>query len=73
MQLLRSKAVAAKFSTSENTIWRWSRETDFPKPFKVNGLTVWDENELNNWLTSKKEMSNGSRSETESGHIPADV
>lgn len=32
-----------KLPVSPATIWRWVRADKFPKPFKLGGMTVWDE------------------------------
>lgn len=44
---LRASGMAKKFSASEQTIWRWTRDNPyFPKPKKLSQrCTVWDEDE----------------------------
>lgn len=61
MKTLRVEAVAAKVGLGVSTVWQWSRRGDFPKPFSYNStVVVWDEEDIDNWLKAKKEMSHGS-------------
>jgi len=44
--LVRLPVVAALFSVSVATVWRWSRSGELPKPTHVGGLTFWRVDEL---------------------------
>jgi len=49
-QYLSDKAIAAKYATSRQTIWRWVREGKLPKPIKLSsGTTRWKESDLLQW------------------------
>jgi len=51
--------VAAKIGVHKQTIWRWYKKKQFPAPIELTPKTfVWDEADVDNWLTSKKEMQN---------------
>ena len=42
--------VAARFSVSKDTIWRWRRNGDFPAPRKLGGNTSrWRLSEIEEW------------------------
>ena len=42
--------VAARYAVSRTTIWRWSKETDFPDPVRLGpGTTRWRLSELEDW------------------------
>lgn len=61
MNTLRVEAVASKVGLGVSTVWQWSRRGDFPKPFLLsNMVAVWDEEDIDNWLKAKKEISHGS-------------
>lgn len=32
------------------TIWRWVQNDQFPKPFRLNGMAVWDADEVDEFL-----------------------
>ncbi|MGR3610141.1 MAG: helix-turn-helix transcriptional regulator [Sulfitobacter sp.] len=49
MQYLSDKSLATRFSVCRTTIWRWSREGDFPKPVKLGGATRWGLPEIEAW------------------------
>lgn len=36
---LSVEQVASRYNVSKDTIWRWRREGDFPKPLKLGGKT----------------------------------
>ncbi|MCL3882995.1 helix-turn-helix domain-containing protein [Marivita sp. GX14005] len=36
---LSVEQVALRYNVSKDTIWRWRREGDFPKPVKLGGKT----------------------------------
>ncbi len=53
--LATTKSKNGKFPVSPATIWRWVKEGDFPKPFKLGkNKTVWDAGEVNAWIEEKK-------------------
>jgi len=53
--------VAAKVGVHKQTIWRWSKQKLFPAPVQIGPKTWrWLEEDVDNWLTSKKEMRNES-------------
>jgi predicted DNA-binding transcriptional regulator AlpA len=61
---IRLPSVSNLTGMSRATIWRKVREdSGFPKPFHLSAsITVWDEEEILDWLASKKaEMLCGSR------------
>lgn len=43
---LSVKSVAQRFDISENTVWRWVRNGEFPAPVKFSGTTRWREEDL---------------------------
>lgn len=49
------KNVAESFAVTVATIWRWSRETDFPKPFRLNGATRWRQSEISAWAERQRQ------------------
>ena len=56
--LLRMKHLADKLSLSKSTIWLWIRNNDFPKPNKINGVSVWKKDTIDEWIaehTDKRE------------------
>lgn len=61
MKTLRVWAVADKTGLAKQTIYdKKFRDPTFPKPFKLGSATVWDEEEIDNWLQAKKGASHGS-------------
>ncbi|WP_241524131.1 helix-turn-helix transcriptional regulator [Oceaniglobus indicus] len=47
---LAVEQVAVRFSVSKDTIWRWRREGDFPKPVKLGGRTTrWRLSDIEDW------------------------
>lgn len=41
---------------SPATLWRWTKNGTFPKPFKIGeNSTVWDAAEVDAWLATRKE------------------
>jgi prophage regulatory protein len=36
---LSVEQVASRYNVSKDTIWRWRREGDFPKPIRLGGKT----------------------------------
>lgn len=50
MTYLTVKQLAARFSVSVPSIWRWTRETDFPKPIKLtSNCTRWKLEDVEAW------------------------
>ena len=49
--LLRMKHLTDKLSLSKSTIWLWIRNNDFPKPNKINGVSVWKKDTIDEWIT----------------------
>ena len=40
----------------KSTIFRWATsDAEFPKPFKLNGRTVWDEEDIDSYLLTRKQ------------------
>ncbi|RKG40721.1 helix-turn-helix transcriptional regulator [Acinetobacter sp. WCHAc060007] len=39
---------------SEKTVWTWVREGKFPKPFKMNGRTVWRLSDVETWIAEQE-------------------
>jgi predicted DNA-binding transcriptional regulator AlpA len=56
MKLLRASKVAEKLGVSVPSVWRLAKTTQFPKGFKISeGITVWDEQELDGYISSLKQ------------------
>ena len=58
--LLRMKHLTDKLSLSKSTIWLWIRNNEFPKPNKINGVSVWKKDTIDEWInenTNKEEES----------------
>ena len=49
--LLRMKHLTEILSVSKSTIWLWIRNNDFPKPNKINGVSVWKKDTIDEWIT----------------------
>lgn len=63
MKTLRVKDVASKVGISIPSIWRLASLGEFPKPFKLSqGVTVWDEEDLDSYLLTRKQENNHGRS-----------
>lgn len=42
--------VAKRFDVSKDSIWRWKRKGDFPKPVKLGGSTTrWRLSDIERW------------------------
>lgn len=54
---IADSALAARFGTSRNTIWRWAAENgDFPKPVKLSPrCTRWLLADVEAWEQSRKQ------------------
>lgn len=47
---LSVEQVAARYNVSKDTIWRWRRDGDFPKPIKLGGKTSrWRSSDIDAW------------------------
>lgn len=40
---------------SESTLYTWIREGKFPQPLKVNGVSVWTDEMINDWLQQQEQ------------------
>ena len=50
MKYLTDKQLAERFSTSRNTIWRWSKNNKLPQPVRLtDGCTRWRLVDIENW------------------------
>ena len=50
-QLLRVKQLIKLLSISKSTFYGWIKDDKFPKGTKINGITVWREGEINDWVS----------------------
>lgn len=50
---VRLPVVAALFSISSATVWRWCRSGHLPAPTRINGVTFWSVGELRACLQSR--------------------
>ena len=48
--LLRMKHLTEKLSLSKSTIWLWIRNNEFPKPNKINSVSVWKKDAIDQWI-----------------------
>ncbi len=47
---LSVEQVAQRFNVSKDTIWRWKRKSEFPKPVKLGGTTTrWRLADIEEW------------------------
>jgi len=68
MRTLRVTEVARKTGISKPTIWKWTRTgaNDFPKPLHLaSRVTVWDEDDIDQWLITRKQITQEARNETQ--------
>lgn len=56
--VIRLPGACELLGVSRATIWRWvDNDPSFPQPFKLSeGVTVWDEAEVLQWIEAKKSM-----------------
>ena len=54
--LLRMKHLTEKLSLSKSTIWLWIRNNEFPKPNKINGVSVWKIDTIDQWIKENISM-----------------
>ena len=61
MNLLKPEEVSEKLGITKAALPALrTRETTFPQPIKVSQKVLrWDEEDIDNWLNSKKESNNG--------------
>ena len=53
-KLIRIPGMCAKFGgCSPSTIWRRCADGSIPKPTKIGGMTVWDEDEVDERIEAK--------------------
>ena len=56
-QYIADTALAARYSVSRNTIWRWSEKGEMPRPVKLSpGCTRWSLAEVEAWEQSRKQL-----------------
>ena len=54
MEVLRIKDIMELLSVSRSTVWRWSKQRDFPSKIQLGGNTVgWFQKDLFAWLGSR--------------------
>lgn len=54
---VRLPVVAALFSISRATVWRWCKSGDLPRPIRINGVTFWNVGELRDMLQLNRRRS----------------
>jgi len=61
MKLLRPNEVSEKLGISKGALPALRRrDNSFPQPIRVSQKVLrWDEEDINDWLTEKKESTNG--------------
>ena len=53
-KMIRIPGMCAKFGgCSPSTIWRRVNDDSIPKPMKIGGMTVWDEDEVDERINTK--------------------
>lgn len=61
-RFLRSKDIRARYSISDPTLFRWTRDGKFPEPEYMNGCRVWRQSVVEaaeaKMLTSDERMPN---------------
>lgn len=54
-QYLTDKECASRYCVSRDTIWRWKRNGEFPKPIKLGeACTRWKLQSLEEWEEAKE-------------------
>jgi predicted DNA-binding transcriptional regulator AlpA len=54
-EIASTKEKSGKLPVSQATIWRWVKEGNFPKPFKLGErITVWNLEEIEIFITKKQ-------------------
>lgn len=64
MKLISLPVLEAKTAGCKASIYRWIKERDFPKPIKIGRKSVWDEADVDAWLTARKAESSGEATPT---------
>lgn len=60
MFLIKQKEVCQLTGKSRTTIWRWTRNGDFPRPFKIGPNSIaWTREQLDAWLADKSNSNGG--------------
>jgi len=55
-KLITKKQVARILGVSSSTVFRWTNTGHLPKPFSIGpNRTVWDLEELNEWIENRKQ------------------
>jgi prophage regulatory protein len=53
-QYVADVALAARYSVSRNTIWRWTEKGELPQPLKLSpGCTRWRLSDVEAWEASR--------------------
>jgi prophage regulatory protein len=55
MKLLSTKQVIEATGLCRTTIWRLVRDGLFPKPIKIGSMSRFDSDDLDKWLSSRKQ------------------
>jgi|TARA_Y100000294_G_scaffold40410_1_gene36581 predicted DNA-binding transcriptional regulator AlpA len=53
VRLMRMKQISAYTSLSKPYLYKLISEGDFPNPVFVNGIRVWEKENIDQWLESK--------------------
>lgn len=53
-RLLPLAVVAERLGASRETLWSWRRDEVGPPSYKIRGLVVYSERELNAWIDEQK-------------------
>ncbi len=61
IRAVRLDRVCEITGASRTTIWRWVKSSkSFPQPFNLSqGVRVWDEVEIFQWIAAKKQLREG--------------
>lgn len=52
---LSADTLAQRYDVSKQTIWRWTRVGELPKPIKINGSTRWSEIDISTFEVGFKD------------------
>lgn len=70
---VRLPVVAALFSVSAATVWRWCKAGHLPKPKRIGGVALWNVGTLRAFLASSAvEDHSGNQRASEPSHAAAD-
>jgi len=53
-QLATTRKNKGMLPASPATVWRWVAADKFPKPFKLNGMTLWDVQVVEAYMRKKQ-------------------